>query len=154
MLETDRLILRAWRVSDAAVVHELWSERDARVPPHRRLDAHGHPTIAELETRGLADGLLMIELRSSAEVIGYCGFTDEPELAYELLGRHWGHGFATEAARAVIERARVSGTSQFRAGVRDWNVASRRVLEKLGFEVERVDADSVYGDSLRYLLSK
>jgi [ribosomal protein S5]-alanine N-acetyltransferase len=35
------------------------------------------------------------------------------------------------------------------AGVWDWNVASRRVLEKLGFrEAGRVEPDSVYGHSL------
>jgi hypothetical protein len=37
VLETDRLLLRRWRVSDAALQRELWTERDLRVPPHRRL---------------------------------------------------------------------------------------------------------------------
>lgn len=48
-LETDRLLLRPWRVAEAVVQRELWIERDPRVPPHRRIDAHGHPTLAELE---------------------------------------------------------------------------------------------------------
>ena len=42
VLETSRLLLRPWRVAEALVQHELWIERDPRVPPHRRIDAHGH----------------------------------------------------------------------------------------------------------------
>ena len=147
-LETDRLLLRSWRPTDAVVIHDLWTERDARVPPHRRIDPDGHPTVADLEARGFAEGLLIIEHLSTGEVIGYCGLTDSLELAYELLRRFWGHGYATEAARAVIDRARESGIVRLEAGVRDWNVASQRVLTKLGFVVERVDADELYGDSL------
>jgi [ribosomal protein S5]-alanine N-acetyltransferase len=49
VLETGRLLLRPWRVAEAVVQRELWAERDPRVPPHRRIDAHGHPTVADLE---------------------------------------------------------------------------------------------------------
>jgi len=49
VLETDRLLLRPWRVAEAAVQRELWTERDPRVPPHRRIDADGNPTVAEFE---------------------------------------------------------------------------------------------------------
>jgi hypothetical protein len=48
-LETGRLLLRPWRVAEAAVQRELWTERDPRVPPHRRIDADGHPSVADLE---------------------------------------------------------------------------------------------------------
>jgi RimJ/RimL family protein N-acetyltransferase len=114
VLETERLLLRRWRISDAALQRELWTERDARVPPHRRIDADGHPTVEDLEDhiRGpepdASLGLLAAERRDSGDVIGYCGLIpnvhgqdDEPELAYEFLRRIWGHGYATEAARAV-----------------------------------------------------
>ena len=49
VVETDRLVLRPWRVAEAAVQRELWTERDPRVPPHRRIDADGHPTVADFE---------------------------------------------------------------------------------------------------------
>lgn len=161
-LETERLRLRPWRVSDAAVSRELWAERDPRVPPHRRLDAQGHPTLAELET-SIRDmpppdriGLLVVESRERCEVLGYCGLIsstllpqDEPELAYELLRRHQGRGCATEAAQAVLDWARSSGHPRLWATVRDWNEASLRVLQKLGFErTARVEPDPVHGDSL------
>lgn len=156
-LTTARLTLRSARVSNAPVQRELWSERDPRAPEHRRIDADGHPTIAELEERiraGGQPGLLMVSV--DGDVIGYCGLIDnvhgqpdEPEIAYELLQRAWGNGYATEAAQAVIELARESGYRRLWATVRDWNTASRRVLAKLGFvETDRVDPDPVHGDSI------
>lgn len=161
-LETDRLILRPSRVDDAALHRQLWTERDLRVPPHRRINDKGQPTVddiaAQLRVVGeeSGPGLLMVERKGTADVIGYCGLTshgngstDEPELAYELLRAAHGHGYATEAGRAVVRWAGEAGYRRLWAGVWDWNVASRRVLEKLAFhEVGRVPPDSVHGHSL------
>lgn len=144
LLETERLLLRPWQVSEAAVQHELWAERDPRVPPHRRLDAEGRPSVADLEERirtrpPSSLGLLAVEPKGAAGVIGYCGLVeghrggDCPELAFEFLHRFWGRGYATEASWAVIEWARTSGRKELRATVWDWNTASLRVLAKLGF---------------------
>jgi ribosomal-protein-alanine N-acetyltransferase len=151
-LETDRLLLRPWRVADAAVQREMWDERDPRVPPHRRIDAEGHPTLAELEEAIRAaetspTRLLAAERKGDGDVIGYCGLIDsgrgtqEPELAYEFLRRFWGRGYATEASWAVVDWARSSGYVRLWASVWDWNTASRRVLSKVGFtEVERQES--------------
>jgi [ribosomal protein S5]-alanine N-acetyltransferase len=49
VLETDPLVLRPWRVAEAALQRELWTERDPRVPPHRRIDKDGNPTVADFE---------------------------------------------------------------------------------------------------------
>ena len=152
LLETDRLLLRRWRVSEAAIQRELWSERDPRVPPHRRIDADGHPTVADIEhwiraAKPSPIGLLAVERKAAGDVIGYCGLVDsgrgseEPELVYELLRRVWGQGYATEAAWAVLDWARSSGYDRVWATVWDWNTASRRVLEKVGFtETDREKA--------------
>jgi RimJ/RimL family protein N-acetyltransferase len=70
-------------------------------------------------------------------------------LAYELLRAAHGLGYATEAGRAVVTWASEAGYRRLWAGVWDWNVASRRVLEKLGFRVVgRVEPSSAYGHSL------
>lgn len=161
VLETDRLLLRPWRVAEAAVLRELWTERDPRVPPHRRIDADGHPTITELEesirsSPPTSIGLLAVELVETGDVLGYCGLVDsgrgaqgEPELAFELLPRAWGRGYATEASLAVLEWARSSGFERIWATVWDWNTASRRVLTKLGFiETERQEVDPARGTTL------
>lgn len=161
VLETDRLRLRPWRVAEAAVQRELWTERDPRVPARRRIDAHGRPSVADLEegiraSRPSTTGLLAVERRSAGDVIGYCGLVDsgrgaddEPELAFELLRRTWGHGYATEASLAVLDWARSSGYERLWATVWDWNTASRRVLAKLGFtETGRSEVDEVHGTTL------
>jgi RimJ/RimL family protein N-acetyltransferase len=161
VLETDRLVLRPWRVSEAALQRELWTERDPRVPPHRRIDEDGNPTIADIEESIRTDqpssvGLLAVERKVVGDVIGYCGLIEsdrgaaaEPELAFELLRRVWSQGYATEASRAVLDWARSSGYERVWATVWDWNTASRRVLAKVGFtETERQGVDPVHGTTL------
>jgi len=49
VLETRRLLLRPWRGAEAVVQRELWTEHDPRLPPHRRVDGDGHPTVADFE---------------------------------------------------------------------------------------------------------
>jgi [ribosomal protein S5]-alanine N-acetyltransferase len=162
-LETDRLLLRPWRIAEAVVLRELWTERDPRVPPHRRIDADGRPTVADLEDwirahpPSSTTGLLAVERKATRDVIGYCGLIDstrgsdserEPELAYELLRRVWRQGYATEASLAVLDWARSSGYERLRATVWEWNVASRRVLAKVGFTTERTELDPTYGNNL------
>ena len=97
--------------------------------------------------------LLAMERKAVGDVIGYCGLVDsgrgseEPELAFELLRRVWGQGYATEASWAVLEWARSSGYERLWATVWDWNTASRRVLEKVGFD-ERERLKARYGINL------
>lgn len=157
--QTPRLLLRPWRVAEAAVQRQLWTERDPRVPPHRRIGSDGRPTLAELESAirtNWQPGLLAIERKSEDDVIGYCGLVDsgrtpasEPELAFELLRRVWGHGYATEASLAVLDWAAAAGHQRLWATVRHWNAACLRVLDKIGFIVtERIDVDPVHGNTL------
>lgn len=161
-LETDRLVLRPSRVGDAAVYRQLWTERDPRVPAHRRVSAEGRPSVEDIAAQIRAErlepgpGLLAVEPKGTAGVIGYCGLVvhgnsspDEPELAYELLRAAHGRGYATEAGQAVVAWADEAGFRRLRAEVWDWNTASRRVLGKLGFrETGQVGSGSAYGRSL------
>jgi len=160
--ETERLLLRWWRLSDSPVVRELWAERDPR--SLRLIDADGHPTVAEMRDRiatQLADGertglgMLAIELKTAPGFLGYCGLTagsateEEPELAFELFRSAQGHGYATEAAESVMAMARATGRSRLWATVREWNTPSFRVLAKLDFEDSgRRTEDSVRGASV------
>ena len=135
VLETERLLLRPWQEQEAVVQRELWTERDPRVPPHRRIDGDGRPTVAELTeyirtSQPTSLGLLAAERKAEGDVIGYCGLIDgggpqgEPELAFELLRRVWRQGYATEASLAVLDWARSSGYHRLWATVWDWNTAS------------------------------
>lgn len=142
---TQRLILRPQEVEDAEVFRRLWTERDERVPAHRKLDADGHPTVADISAH-IADAdsersdLLSVQDAATGELYGYCGLifegngsANEPEISFELLRSVHGRGYATEAATAVLAWARSEGHERVWASVWEWNVASRRVLEKLGF---------------------
>lgn len=159
-LTTERLTLRDQRVDDAAVFRQLWTERDLRVPPHRRLDSQDRPTADDIATgirAGISEpGLLTVQRKDTGEVIGYCGLlfhghlpTDEAELAFELLRAVHNRGYATEAARAVVAWAEGAGYRRLWAGVWDWNLASRCVLEKLGFtDSGQLNPATVHGRSL------
>ena len=106
-------------------------------PRHRLIAIRLKTKLLYLAMIGAA-GLLALERKAEGDAIGYCGLVGgsgahEPELAFELLRRSWGRGYATEAGWAVLDWARVSGHDRLWASVWDWNVASRRVLAKLGF---------------------
>lgn len=160
--ETARLVLRRRRADEAAVYRRLWLERDVRVPSHRRINLEGRPTEEDIaarihaENRDPGPGIWAVERKGMGDVIGYCGLVldgdgspDAPELVFELLRAVHGRAYATEAGRAVVAWAGEAGYRQLRATVWDWNVASRRVLEKLGFrEAGPVGPDTGHGRSL------
>ena len=132
------------------------------MPPHRRISAEGRPTEEDIAAQVHAEreesgpGILAVERKVTADVIGYCGLifhgnrpAGEPEQVYELLRATHGSGYATEASRAVVTWVSEAGYDRLWATVREWNVASRRVLEKLGFrETGRSEHDAGHGDSL------
>jgi len=140
VLETERLVLRAPRFEDAKAVVTLANDRrvaenTARIPhPYRQADADEWITGV---TAGACKETFLITLDGAA--IGACGLdmrdAPTPELGYWLGAQYWGHGFATEAARAVIDYAfEHLEHDALQAGARVSNPASRRVLEKCGFQ--------------------
>jgi RimJ/RimL family protein N-acetyltransferase len=144
-LETARLTLRPWTESDADDHRALAAERGEgmlSVEDNRRVIER---QMAVPALTGLA--LLVVNRRDAGDFIGYCGLTvgraslDEPEIAYELLRRVHGRGYATEAASAVLDAAIATGRKRLWATVRPWNAPSFRVLEKLGFERDHVSED-------------
>lgn len=141
VLETERLQLRAPRFEDAKVVASLANDRriaenTARIPhPYRRADAEDF--IAAVNRSG-SETAFLIALRGGA-VIGGCGLMEPdgqaPEIGYWLGVKHWGKGYATEAVRAVIDHAFTQlDCEALQAAARVTNPASRRVLEKCGFQ--------------------
>lgn len=82
----------------------------------------------------------LITEAASGQVIGCIGIdshdeqVDAVELGYWVARSHWGRGVATEAGRAVIEIARALGHRRVIASHFLDNLASGRVLEKIGFE--------------------
>lgn len=138
---TPRLLLRpgwmedaqalALAINDPAVARNL-----TRVPsPYGPDDAEAflalpqHPRLPRL--------LAFTRTQGAPRLVGGCGVhLDEqgaPELGYWIARPYWGLGFATEAARAVLDMARANGIRNIKAGHFIDNPASGNVLRKLGF---------------------
>jgi RimJ/RimL family protein N-acetyltransferase len=137
-IETERLSLRLRGPEDAAWNLELLSEHEGGTTL-TLAEAQRHLAEQSVQAHESGLGFLAIERRAEGDLIGYCGLLvgrgsfDEPELAYELLRRVHGHGYATEAARAVVDAAFATGRLRLWSTVRAWNAPSFRVLEKIGF---------------------
>ncbi|WP_431247842.1 GNAT family N-acetyltransferase [Leifsonia xyli] len=142
-LETPRLRLRPRDGRDAEwnlallAEHPLGREPGTLEEERERLDAQR----AAFDETGF--GLYTVEIAETGEAVGYCGLVvgrasaSQPELAYELLRGHVGHGYATEAAAAVADAAFDSGFPTVWATVATWNAPSFGVLAKLGFAPTR-----------------
>ncbi|MCS0505025.1 GNAT family N-acetyltransferase [Ancylobacter mangrovi] len=155
VLETGRLILRAPRIEDMAWIAELADNRKvaemtANIPhPYGMADAAAF--VANLP--GGPDAVTFaVFLKNEAALrgadestfgppipVGMCGFNrredDVPEIGYWLGEPYWDRGIATEATRALIDHAFGDRDLEALVGAaRVVNPASRRVLEKCGFQ--------------------
>ena len=112
---------------DGNLLPREWSEE--RIRDSQRL----------FERRGV--GIWLVQDKTTDELVGFCGFLEipsmhpEPQLVYAMFERFSGRGYATEMARTAIAQARTQpGFVEIIASVDAVNVASLRVLAKLGFE--------------------
>jgi RimJ/RimL family protein N-acetyltransferase len=149
VVKTARLVLRAPRADDAKAIKTLINDRRVADNMASIANAAGKP--------------LFVITRADGQIIGGCGGTyrgDHPELGYWLGVPYWGNGYATEAARALVDYCFGElGYDEILAGARVTNPASRRVLEKCGFQwtgvkLQRVVALSSSAPSDRFRLDR
>jgi RimJ/RimL family protein N-acetyltransferase len=166
VLETERLVLRAPRLDDAEAIATLINERRiaenlARVPhPYSLADAEGFIGWAN---KNDSEASFLITLPDDT-IVGGCGVGvlsgTDPEIGYWLGVPYWGNGYATEVARALVDHAFADlGYERLEAGARVSNPASRRVLEKCGFQwtgviLQRVRAINSAAPSDRFRLDR
>jgi RimJ/RimL family protein N-acetyltransferase len=142
VLATERLMLRSPRPADAEALARLANDRriaenTTRIPhPYTLADAQrfidavaGPASVETVFAVTLPDG----------DILGVCGFGgrdgEGPELGYWFGAPYWGQGYTTEAVRAMIDYAFTDCDHDvLHAGARVTNPASRRVLEKCGFQ--------------------
>jgi RimJ/RimL family protein N-acetyltransferase len=140
-LHTVRLVLRPPRLEDAKAVAALANDiriaqNTTRIPyPYALADAQAWLRAVNGKE---GEAIYLVTLPNGA-IIGACGVEPRegrgPELGYWLGTHYWGQGYATEAARAVIDHAFSElGCEELQSGARISNPASRRVLEKCGFQ--------------------
>ena len=144
-LRTDRLIMRRWRGEDREPFATLAG--DPEVMEHfpalltrAAADAFIDETEAEFDQRGW--GLWALEVAQTGQFIGYTGleipgfeehFTPAVEVGWRMARHAWGHGYATEAARAALafgfDELQLAEIVSFTA---TGNLRSRAVMERLG----------------------
>ena len=137
--------MQPWSLADVGAYQALVAERGGGVPSENDMGARIESQLDATTRTGLA--LLPLRRRVENDFIGYCGLlvgrasVEEPELAFEVLRRIHDQGYATEAARAVLDAAIASGRSRLWSTVRTWNAPSLRVLDKLGFARDHTSVD-------------
>ena len=149
ILTTERLLLREFLESDWQAVlayqsnplylrYYAWTERtpeEVRQFVQMFLDQQQQDPRLKFQ--------LAVVLKSTGQLIGSCGIrmrlpdAYEADIGYELNPQHWGQGYATEAARAIVQ---FGFTELGLHRIWSWciadNVGSARVLEKLGMQLE------------------
>lgn len=144
-IETERLTLRQWMEEDKAPFAALNAcpetmKHFPRTFSKEESDAFVEKTIKIIDDKGY--GLFAVENFDTEEFLGFVGlneptfdapFTPCVEIGWRLHKDHWGKGFATEAAKAVLalafERLNIPEIVSFTSPL---NEASIKVMEKIG----------------------
>jgi RimJ/RimL family protein N-acetyltransferase len=162
LLSTERLVLRPVMADDHAAVLAHWTQPDVRrflfdgaalsgVEVAETIDE----SIGDFAARGF--GVWLIELGSTADLIGTAGLrplgSSGLEIFYSLAPGAWGHGYATEAARAVVEYGLGPlGLPEVLAEVDEGNAASVAVVKRLGMTPYAV-VPGLLGPMTRYRIT-
>ncbi|MFI6497087.1 GNAT family N-acetyltransferase [Nonomuraea typhae] len=151
-MDTERLIMRRWRAADREPFAAL--NADPEVMAHfpnlmtrEQSDAFADRIEAAFERRGY--GLWALEVRETGAFIGFTGliywdfpahFTPAVEVGWRLARHAWGHGYATEAARAALEFGFTqAGLEEIVSMTAVGNARSRAVMERLGMTRDPAD---------------
>jgi len=151
-LRTSRLLLRRWQDDDRVLFATL--NADPVVMEHfpaplgrTESDAFVDRIEHGLEERGW--GLWAVEVPGAAPFIGFVGlnpatfdapFTPAVEVGWRLARAHWGHGYATEGARAALDVGfDTLALDEIVSFTTHGNARSRRVMERVGMHHDPVD---------------
>ncbi len=164
-LQTERLVLRPLGAGDLQSVHAYASDAETtaymlRLPNRTLQQTQQFLLCAEQEWQKQSPRFYEFAITLAGRQIGAVSLyleEEEPagELGWILQKRYWRQGFATEAALAVREFARGLGLRRLTAHCDARNIASRRVMEKIGMMLEDDSGTRVYpntGETARELL--
>ncbi|NMB90721.1 MAG: GNAT family N-acetyltransferase [Chloroflexi bacterium] len=143
ILETPRLYMRPPLSSDLQLLAQLWGNPEVMryLPGSRPRSLEMTHTLLEImlnHWRQYPYGTWIVTLRADNSWLGYCGvqhLQGDPgvELLYALEPHYWGQGLTFEAARSAVRYAfTAAGLERLMAAVAPENMASRRILAKLG----------------------
>ena len=150
-LETERLILRTYRLSDFEDHFKLCADPDVMRyliggKPLSRFEAWRHMAFAVGHWQLQGAGIWVTEEQATGAFVGMIGFWEPAawpgfELSGHIARRFWGQGYASEGARAAMAYAfNVPGRERLISLVNPANHASIRVVERIGERLEgRID---------------
>jgi RimJ/RimL family protein N-acetyltransferase len=171
-LHTDRLLLRRWREDDAEFAFDLYARAEVqrflgRTPRvmespaeaellvrrlRRREDRYRAYRVVTLAATGRPLGTVMLQplpASGPAEPLRPSGDT---EIGWHFHPDAWGRGYATEAARALLDAAFETGLPRLLAVTHPGNTASQRVCERLG--MRRLGATDAYYNTTMELFER
>jgi RimJ/RimL family protein N-acetyltransferase len=143
---TKRLRLTPLSADDFDELAAMYSDPEvmlgssgAAVPRTRVESMEWLTRILTSSSAGVGRQTFRVDERDTGAFLGRCGLrpdahTLHTELAYAFVRRAWGRGVATEAAEAVLEWGCSAGVTRVVGCVLAANIASRRVLEKVGMK--------------------
>lgn len=148
ILETERMILRPLSIADANDIYERWTT-DERVAKYVRWSVHSSVDVTiewlKAEEKNISSDKAYqwgFTLKENGYLFGSGGlnFNENEgvwEIGYNLMHKLWNQGYATEAAKAMLDFGiNVLGQKEFIAWHAVENPASGAVLRKCGFEYE------------------
>lgn len=145
--ETDRLILRRYQKEDLQDLYEYLSDQEVvEYEPYRPMTLN--ETKENLEWRIGTDEMIAVELKDSHKMIGnvYLGKREFEalEIGYVFNRNYWGHGYAAESCKRLIQQAFSNGIHRIYAECDPCNKNSWKLLEALGFQREAHLRKNVY----------
>ena len=141
---TDRLVLRPPTAADAPDMAAIFGDLRVmrwlgRTEPETGEQILKRATRHEDLFSTVGYGMFLVRRRDTGELVGDCGGMavalrgPETEIGWRFAPAHWGHGYATEAARAVVRHFfTTTEIDHLIAVTRHTNVASQRVMQRLG----------------------
>jgi RimJ/RimL family protein N-acetyltransferase len=159
-IATERLLLRPLEPSDEAELHETLADPETlasvdREPPWTREQTRESIERRMEQQREHGVSMWAMVERASGRVVGICGLQPvdktgpEIEVGWHVHPDFRNRGLAEEAGRAALAAGfEQAGLDRIIAVTSDWNVRSRRVMEKLGLRFE--GESDYYGGTVLY----
>lgn len=151
-IETARLFVREFTPADVAALYALTSDPrvmttvgDGNTLSYERTERWITRAIQDYKTRGWSTYATID--KSGQSLVGWCGYvpidqSNEIEMVYAFAPEYWGHGLATEIARALLDYGFQSlALPRIWATIDAGNAASIRVAQKYGMRLIKSDVD-------------
>lgn len=154
IFETERLVVRKLQMSDLAPFHEMQSNpkvmqyADGDVKSLKAHEKELEELISIYEKSDNNFWIYAIHRKSDEKFIGTIAFVkddqNDDEIGFRFLEKYWGMGYGSEVGNAVIDYCKSINIPKLVGYVIDKNIASAKILHKLGFEAmyQQIEKDT------------